>query len=193
MALADPDGGPFIPIGGGRNPDGTTVNGGRPISWNGLPLRPMPGVGGGGGGRGLGAMLAPGSWTSATTNSHPFQGLQSLLQSSILSRLMSQRGVEGSEIRGLQGGGIAWNHLEDPYGRLTTTTNTFRPGALPAPPRKRLLDQVQASPVLTKVLDENGYPVEANPGPFKKIGLNADGTPTQYKNAAGQNIPNPYL
>lgn len=196
MAYSDPFGldPHFIPIGGGRNPDGTTVNGGRPYSWNGQPLpgRGAPPVQSGGRGGGIGATVAPGSWTSTTVSGHPFKGLQDLLQSSILGRLMSQRGVEGSEVRGLQGGGIAWNHLEDPFGRMTTETNTFRPGAV-APPRKRMLDQIQAPGVFQKVLDENGWPKEAFPGPWVKNGLMSDGTPTQYTNGQGQNIANPYL
>ena len=187
----------LIPIGGGRNPDGTTVNGGRPYSWDGNPLPgrgPVPGLPGGGGGGGMGATVAPGSWSTNTVSSHPFKGLQDLLQSSILERLMSQRGMEGTEIRGLQGGGIAWNHLEDPFGRLTTETNTFRPSPLVQPPRRnRLVDQIGAPEVLTKVLDENGYPVEANPGPWRKNGLRSDGSPMQYTRADGTPIDNPYL
>lgn len=194
MAYEDPlDPGRWIPIGGGRYPDGSTVNGGRPYSWDGSPLPgrgPVPGAGGGGGG--MGATLAPGSWSTKTTTSHPFQGLGDLLQSSILQRLMSQRGMEGSEIRGLQGGGIAWNHLEDPYGRLITETNTFRPGAV-APPRRRMIDQIGAPEVLTKVLDENGWPVEANPGPWRKTGYDSDGRPSQYTRPDGTPIPNPYV
>lgn len=186
--------GRWTPIGGGRNPDGTTVNGGRPYSWDGNPLPgrgPIPGMGGGGGG--VGATVAPGSWSTSTVSSHPFKGLQDLLQSSILERLMSQRGVEGTEVRGLQGGGVAWNHLEDPFGRLTTETNTFRPGPMVQPPRKRLLDQIGAPGVFEKVLDENGWPKEAFPGPWVKNGLRSDGTPMQYTNGQGQNINNPYL
>lgn len=196
MAYEDPlDPGRYIPIGGGRYPDGTTVNGGRPYSWGGQPIHPgaMPG-GGGGVGAGIGGLVQPtGYWTQATTSTHPYQGLQDLLSSSILGRLMSQRGVQGSEIRGLQGGGIAWNHLEDPYGRLTTTTDTFhRPAAPVQPPRTGGLAGL-LQPALSKVLDENGWPVEAFPGAFRKTGRRSDGTPMQYTNGQGQNIPNPYL
>jgi hypothetical protein len=187
--------GRWTPIGGGRNPDGTTVNGGRPYSWDGNPLPGRGGVqnGGNAGGMGAGATIAPGSWTSTTVSGHPFKGLGDRLQSSILERLMSQRGQEGTEIRGLQGGGIAWNHLEDPYGRMTTETNTFRPGAAVAPPRKRLLDQIGAPGVFEKVLDENGWPKEAFPGPWRKNGLRSDGAPMQYTRPDGTPIANPYL
>ena len=90
-------------------------------------------------GGGLAAMLAPsGSWSSRSVNSHPFQGLQGLLESSILSRLMSGAGQEGGATRGLEGGGLAWNHLEDPFGRLTKQTETWNPAAV-MPPRRRLL------------------------------------------------------
>lgn len=187
MASYDPNG-HFIPIGGGRNPDGSTVNGGRPYSWN--PAQPAVKMDGGGG---LAAMLAPGgTWTSKMESTHPFTGLQDLLSSSILGRLMSQKGQEGGEIRGLQGGGVAWNHLEDPYGRVQTTTNTFQPAVVP--PRKKfggLADQL--GNVFTKNPDANGWPIEANPGPWVKNGLRSDGTPMQYTNGGGQNIANPYL
>lgn len=196
MAEYDPIGGRFIPIGGGRYPDGSTVYGGQPYSYGRFNPGGPAGAGqGGGNGGGVAAMLNPtGSWSSSTVNTHPFQGLQDLLQSSILSRLMDQRGVAGSEVRGLQGGGVAWNHLEDPYGRLSVTTDTFkRAPAAVLPPRNRGGIGGQIGSVFSKVLDENGYPVEAFPGPFHKIGLNADGSPTQYRNAQGGNIPNPYL
>lgn len=197
MALASDEYGfprRYTPIGGGRYPDGTTVNGGRPISWDGNPIKfdQNPARGNGGG---IAGLLQPqGYWTQTTTNTHPFQGLQDLLSSSILGRLMSQRGVEGSEIRGLDGGSIAWNHLEDPYGRLTTERNVFNRPAMPImPPRNRNVGGGGAGEVLTKVLDENGWPVEANPGPWRKNGLRSDGTPMQYTNGQGQNIPNPYI
>jgi hypothetical protein len=185
--------GRYTPIGGGRNPDGTTVNGGRPYSFN--PVADPVRMGGGGNGGGLAAMLQPsGTWTTKTESTHPFSGLQDLLTSSILGRLMSQHGQEAAEIRGLQGGAVAWNHLEDPYGRVQTTTDTFRPPAV-APPRKRfggMADQLES--VFTKVLDENGYPVEAYPGPMIKNGRQSDGTPTQYRHGVtGAPIPNPYV
>lgn len=114
---------------------------GTPIGgWPAAP--PVPLQTGGGGG--LARLLAPqGSWSSRTTSSHPFHGLQALLESSILGRLMSQAGKEGSEIRGLDGGAVAWNHLENPYGRMETTTNTWQPAAVRPPRKNRLAPQLE--------------------------------------------------
>lgn len=153
------------------------------------PVRMAPGASGQGGGGGLAAMLAPqGTRTSSSVVSHPFTGLQALLESSILGRLMKDQPSVG-----LKGGGIAYGHLEDPYGRLTTTTNTYRPAAV-APPRNRGLGQQLQNPFnMTKVLDENGWPVEAFPGPWTKTGRRSDGSEMQYTNGGGENIANPYL
>lgn len=175
----------------GADPSGSTAPnpalGTNPVA---PPVRLDEGAGRRGGG--LAAMLAPsGSWSSRSVNSHPFQGLQGLLESSILSRLMSGAGQEGGATRGLEGGGLAWNHLEDPFGRLTKQTETWNPAAAVVPPRNRMAPQL--GNYFTKSLDANGWPVEANPGPWKKTGYQSDGTPTQYRTGAGAPMANPYL